>query len=151
MIHFAQLDENNVVSNIVSLSEHQCKDNHGECSEECGILFCKRTIDASSTWIKIVNDQSYGSLCARVGDTYDSDLNIFIRPKPHESWTFDSDINDWVSPLGNPPDLTQQELINRQYYNWDEEAYQNDVSDPKTVGWVLSEAQDVTFVDIYAT
>lgn len=52
---------------------------------------------------------------AGIGFTYDRDNDVFIPPKPFESWTLDQTIWDWVAPVDMPDDAGPDNL-----YDWDE-------------------------------
>ncbi len=72
---------------------------------------------------------------AGIGDTYDATKDVFIKPKPHASWTLDSG-NDWQAPLARPNDCIVKDPENgTKSYTWDESAYQEDNS----TGWTLAE------------
>lgn len=133
MTHFAELDSNNKVIRIISVNEKDCLDNFGEESEEIGIGFCKRIVGANTNWKMSCPNGSFRFRCASRGYTYDEQLNAFIAPQPYPSWTLDPNTTDWVSPLGLAPELTEEEIANKNYYRWDEDAYQED----NTTGWIL--------------
>lgn len=126
MANFAQLDENNVVINVIVVSDDDTSDNNGVESESIGIGFCQRLLGANTNWKKATN--------ASIGDSYNASLNAFVSPKPHASWTLDSGTASWVSPLGAAPTLTDDQIAARSVYTWDESAYQAD----NTEGWVLT-------------
>jgi hypothetical protein len=52
---------------------------------------------------------------AMIGGTYDKEKDIFINPKPWESWVLDENDN-WVSPAGEKP------VKEGFFYSWDEES-----------------------------
>jgi hypothetical protein len=126
MANFAQIDENNVVINIIVVSDDDTSDNNGVESESIGIGFCQKLLGANTNWKKTTN--------ASIGDSYNASLNAFVSPKPHASWTLDSETASWVSPLGAAPTLTDDQIAARSSYFWDESAYQAD----NTTGWVLN-------------
>jgi hypothetical protein len=49
---------------------------------------------------------------ARIGDTYSSEINKFITPKPYESWTLNNISGIWEAPTEKPSD---------GFYSWNEE------------------------------
>jgi len=63
---------------------------------------------------------------AGIGDTYDTDNDVFYKPKPYASWTL-ADTWLWVAPITYPDD--------GNLYDWDEDVYQAD----NTKGWVEDE------------
>ena len=63
---------------------------------------------------------------AGIGDTYDTDNDVFYKPKPYASWTL-ADTWLWVAPIAYPDD--------GNLYDWDEDVYQAD----NTKGWVEDE------------
>jgi len=64
---------------------------------------------------------------AGIGYTYDADNDVFYAPKPYASWTLDTDVWQWVSPLTYPDDA--------KVYIWNENVYQADNSK----GWILDD------------
>ena len=50
MAHFAQLDENNVVINVLVLNNEDCVDEDGNESEAVGIAFCQSIMGADTVW-----------------------------------------------------------------------------------------------------
>jgi len=74
-----------------------------------------------------------------IGYIWNENLNSFISPKPYPSWILNTTTLKWESPIGNPPELTEEQIIRTTSgyalsgYTWDEEAYQAD----NTTGWQL--------------
>lgn len=132
MEHFAQLDENNVVLQVIIVSEDDIKDSSGNVNEEVGIFFCRQLVnDPNSKWKRTSFNHEFRGRFGNVGFTYDESLDVFIAPKPYPSWSFNSQTTDWTSPLGDPPEVP---LESRGEYNyvWNEDLYQSD----NTKGWV---------------
>jgi hypothetical protein len=104
MAHYAFLDENNVVTEvIVGKDENELID--GLAPEEWygnyrGQL-CKRT-----SYNNNIRKQYAG-----VGFTYDETADVFITPKPFPSWSLDENY-DWQAPIAYPAD--------GKNYSWDE-------------------------------
>jgi len=131
MAHFAKLDENNVVTQVIVVNNKEVMDPHtGREDEILGIAFCKKLLGGN--WKQTSYNGNMRTRYAGVGYTYDASLDAFIPPKPYPSWTLDSSIKNWVAPLTQPT-LTDEQTEARSYYDWDEDAYQAD----NTTGWVL--------------
>ena len=143
MTYFARLDNNNIVQQVIVISVDDILDENGVESEDIGINFCRGLIgDADSIWKQSVNPKKLGSGIgttsfrvrhACIGYTYNTDLDAFITPKPFESWLLDNNTADWIAPLEEPT-LTQEQSNNGDFYEWDEDAYQEDNS----TGWILT-------------
>ena len=133
MAHFAQLDENNVVTQVIVVSNDDTSDSNGVEVESIGVAFCQKLLGADTNWKQTSYNNNMRVRYAGIGYSYNAELDAFGAPQPFASWTLDSDTADWVSPLGAAPALTDAEVEARSYYRWDEDAHQAD----DTTGWVL--------------
>lgn len=111
MPNFAQLDKDNKITDIICVADRDCLDNLGNFSEEVGENFCKNLLRTENKWKK-VNEESIGSV-------YDENLDKFIPPKPHSSWTWDTENLKWIPPIPKP-NLTEEEIKSQILYQWDE-------------------------------
>jgi len=134
MAHFAQLDENNVVTQVIVVSNDDTSDSNGVETESIGVAFCQKLLGADTNWKQTSYNGNMRVRYAGIGYSYNEELDAFVPPQPYASWTLDSDTADWVSPLGAAPALTDEQIAARSYYRWDEDAYQAD----NTQGWVLN-------------
>ena len=133
MAHFAQLDENNVVTQVIVVSNDDCTDSNGTETESIGVAFCQKLLGANTNWKQTSYNDNMRVRYAAIGYSYNASLDAFVPPQPYDSWTLDSGTADWVSPLGAAPALTDDQIAANSYYTWDESAYQAD----NTTGWVL--------------
>ena len=133
MAHFAQLDENNVVTQVIVVSNDDCTDSNGTETESIGVAFCQKLLGADTNWKQTSYNDNMRVRYAAIGYSYNASLDAFVPPQPYDSWTLDSGTADWVSPLGAAPALTDDQIAANSYYTWDESAYQAD----NTTGWVL--------------
>ena len=133
MAHFAQLDENNVVTQVIVVSNDDTSDSNGTETESIGVAFCQKLLGADTNWKQTSYNGNMRVRYAGIGYSYNADLDAFVPPQPFASWTLDSGTADWVSPLGAAPALTDEQTEAGSYYRWDEDAYQAD----NTAGWVL--------------
>ena len=141
MAHFAKLDENNIVTQVIVVSNDDCTDPHtGQEDEVLGIAFCKKLLGGN--WKQTSYNNNIRGNYAGIGYKYHSGVatlgvgstDVFLPAQPHASWTISSTAAAWVSPLGDAPTLTDAEIAAGKYYAWDESAYQAD----NTTGWVLT-------------
>jgi len=122
MAHFAQLDENNVVTQVIVVSNEDTCDSNGVEVEEIGIAFCQSLLGADTNWKQTSYNSSMRVRYAGIGFIYNEALDAFIPPQPYASWTLDNEIANWVSPVGPAPELTEEERAACSFYRWNEEA-----------------------------
>jgi len=144
MAHFAQLDENNVVTQVIVVSNDDCSDSNGTESESIGVAFCQKLLGAETNWKQTSYNENMRGNYAGIGYTYMENVatlgvgstDIFIAPQPHASWTVGVATASWYPPAnpGSQPALTDEEREAGKYYVWNESNYQ---SDPATA-WVLT-------------
>jgi len=141
MAHFAKLDENNIVTQVIVVSNDDCIDPHtGEEDEVLGIAFCKKLLGGN--WKQTSYNNNMRGNYAGIGYKFHSGVatlgvgstDVFLPAQPYASWTISTTAAEWVSPLGDAPALTDAEAAAKKYYAWDESAYQADNS----TGWVLT-------------
>jgi hypothetical protein len=133
MAHFACLDENNVVTQVIVVANEDTSDVNGNEVEEIGVAFCKKLLGADTNWKQTSYNNTFRVRYAGISYTYNEELDAFIPPKPWPSFVLNEETADWQSPLGAAPALTEEEIASRSFYRWDEDAYQAD----NTTGWVL--------------
>ena len=110
MAHFAKLDENNVVTQVIVVDNKDITDPHtGQEDEILGIAFCKKLLGGN--WKQTSYNNSMRVRYAGIGYSYNAALDAFVPPQPYASWTLDNDTADWVSPLGAAPALTEADLF----------------------------------------
>jgi hypothetical protein len=108
--NYAKLDENNIIIDVIVIDKDLLKDNDSTISEMFG-----------GQWIELSDEDTPGKI-AGIGFSYDNVNNIFIPPKTFDSWIFNEELANWVSPVPYPKDINSGEV-----YDWDEE----------TVSWVI--------------
>jgi len=80
MAHFAQLDENNVVTQVIVVHNNELVDNGVE-REELGVAFCKSLFGADTRWVQTSYNGNIRGVYAGIGYTYDPDKDEFIAPE----------------------------------------------------------------------
>ena len=143
MAHFAQLDSNNVVTNVIVVGNDDIKNNSGTEVEGIGVAFCQKVV-GGDTWKQTSYNANMRGNYAGIGYTYMSNVatlgvgstDIFIPQKPYNSWSVGVTTANWYPPStpGAAPTLTDAEIAANKYYVWNESNYQ---ADPATA-WVLT-------------
>ena len=109
MAHFAQLNEQNIVTQIIVVANEELLDNGTE-SEAKGIAFCQSLFGGE--WKQTSYNGNIRKNYAGAGYTYDSVRDAFIPPQPYPSWTLVEETCKWIAPVAMP--------TNEKMYNWDE-------------------------------
>ncbi len=102
MAHFAQLDDNNVVINIIVVHNNELLDQDGNEIEQKGIDFCKSLYGQDTKWIKTSYNANFRKNYASSGGTYNKELDAFIAQKPYASWILNTDTCVWEAPIKKP-------------------------------------------------
>jgi len=111
MAHFAQLDENNLVTQVIVVNNNECLLDGVE-NETVGVMFCKSLLGADTRWKQTSYNGNKRKNYAGVGFTFDEQRDAFIPPKPYASWVLSEDTCQWKAPVDMPTD--------GQMYSWDE-------------------------------
>ena len=107
MAHYAFLDENNIVTEVI-VGKNEGED--GKSGEDWEAHYgafrgqvCKKTSYNANI------RKNY----AGIGFKYDADLDAFIPSKPFASWLLNNETAQWEAPTLMPDD--------GKFYRWDEE------------------------------
>ena len=114
MAHYAFLDSNNIVTEVIT----------GKDEGEGGIDWeqhygafrgqpCKRTSYNTRGGVHSSGGTPLRKNCAGIGYTYDATRDAFIPPKPFASWVLNETSCLWEAPTSMPTD-------DKKYY-WDEQ------------------------------
>jgi len=103
MAHYAFLNENNVVTEVIvgkdeTDTTHDWEQYYGAIRGQV----CKRTSYNGNI------RKNY----AGIGCTYDAQRDAFIPPQPYPSWTLNEDTCRWSAPISKPTD--------GKMYKWNE-------------------------------
>tara|TARA_R100001086_G_scaffold67220_1_gene31388 strand:+ start:281 stop:748 length:468 start_codon:yes stop_codon:yes gene_type:complete len=151
MANFAKISEENEVLNVVTLDNKDMLNAEGVEDESVGQAYLQQHNNwPSHLWIQtsyntVKNTHRLGGTPFRgnyagIGHTWDSENQIFWRQKPFPSWTKNLTTADWIAPIGEPTELTEEQKAQNDagthawVYDWDEAAYQAD----NTAGYVLT-------------
>ena len=116
MAHFAQLDDNNIVTQVIVVHNNEVLDETGQESEAKGIAFCQSLFGGN--WKQTSYNANFCKNYAGIGFTYDVSRDAFIPPQPFPSWILDEETCWWSSPVPRP--------IDDKIYTWNEDLLQWD-------------------------
>lgn len=115
MAHFAEIDENNIVTRVLVVADDQ---------EDRGQEFLADDLGLGGTWKKTSYNTvggvhsnggtPYRKNYAGIGFTYDSTKDAFIPPKPFASWDLNEDTCLWEAPTPMP-------VEEGKFFTWDED------------------------------
>jgi hypothetical protein len=111
MAHYAQIDENNIVTQVIVIDNKDTADANGVEKEYIGAAFCERLF--GGTWKQTSYNGNIRKNYAGIGYTYQADIDAFVSPKPYASWTLDANAQ-WQAPTAMPTD--------GKMYSWNEES-----------------------------
>jgi len=117
MAHFAKLDENNVVTQVIVVGNRDTSDANGVEKEHIGAAFCERLL--GGTWKQTSYNGTMRKRYAGIGFTYNEDLDAFVPPKRYPSWVLNNTTADWEAPIPLPDDGKTYDW-NESTGSWDE-------------------------------
>ena len=112
MAHFAKLDENNEVIEVIVISNEMLQDDNGNEVEQLGIDFCESLFGQNTIWKQTSFNGNIRKQYAGIGMLYDETNDVFLTEQPFASWSLDSNF-DWQPPVVYPTD--------HKFYTWNED------------------------------
>ena len=94
MAHFAKIDENNVVIQVVVVDNKDTADASGVEKEHIGAAFLERLL--GGTWKQTSYNGNKRKNYAGMGYTFDAVRDAFIQPKPSDDAVLDEETCQWV-------------------------------------------------------
>ena len=112
MAHYAFLDENNIVTEVITGKEEGNFDWEQQYGSFRGQL-CKRTSFNTIGGVHKLGGTPFRKNYAGIGYSYDKTKDAFIAPKPYSSWILNESTCLWKAPVDYPTD--------GKLYTWNEE------------------------------
>lgn len=113
MAHYAFLDENNVVVNVIpGKDENEDGIDWEEWYSNFSGMSCKRTSLNTMAGIHLKGGVPFRKNYAVIGGIYSTEKDAFISKKPFESWLLNEATCCWEAPIPVPDD--------GKPYRWDE-------------------------------
>lgn len=95
MSHFAKIDSNNIVTEVIVAEQD---------------FINSGVVGDSFLWVQTSYNSNFRKNFAKIGDTWDATKNAFISPKPYPSWTLNETTCQWEAPSVAP----------EAHYKWNE-------------------------------
>ena len=133
MAHFAKINDNNEVLTVLVVNNENILDSNGDESESIGQQYLETHNNwPANKWIQTSyntsqnthksgdNSKAFRGNYAGIGFTWDSENNIFWPPKPYNSWVKNLTNAISQSPIGDVPELTedQKSQNNAETHDW---------------------------------
>ena len=105
MAHYAFLDENNIVTEVI-VGKHEGEDgvdweaHYGAFRGQT----CRRTSYNTQGGIHLLGGTPFRKNYAGISYSYDAARDAFIPPRPYASWTLDEVTCQWQPPVAYPTD-----------------------------------------------
>jgi len=96
MAHFARIDENNIVQEVLVVDNSL---------EHTGEDYLANVLGFGGKWIQTSYNGNIRKQYAGAGYYYDETKDIFISPQPYPSWQLDEN-NDWKAPVERADELS---------------------------------------------
>jgi len=150
MAHFAKLGSNGKVIQVLTLDNKDMLNADGVEDETVGQNYLERHNNwPAQMWIQTSyntfnnqhnsgdNSKAFRGNYAGIGYTWDEDDEIFWPKKPFASWLKDMETATWKSPIGDAPELTEEQKSQNDAathawnYVWNEDNTTWDLTDSK--------------------
>ena len=103
MSHFAKIDKDNIVTEVIVAEQD---------------FINSGAVGDSFLWVQTSYNNNFRKHYAGIGYTYDKVNDVFIKPQSHASWTLDASF-DWQPPTPMPDD-GKRYVWNEATTTWDE-------------------------------
>ena len=115
MAHFAELNQDNIVLQVIVVGNDSINNLQFPESEPVGIAFCQSLLGPDTRWAQTSYNANFRYNYAGIGYTFDPTPlpnGAFIAPKPYPSWLLSTNTFQWEAPVPYPND--------GGVYEWDE-------------------------------
>jgi len=150
MAHFAKLGSNSKVIQVLTLNNGDMLNADGVEDESVGQQYLERHNNwPAQMWIQTSYNtrsgkhydnktrelsanqaKAFRGNYAGIGYVWDEDNNIFYPKTPYASWVLNTTDARWHSPIGDEPDLTDEEREAGTRYVWNEDGQSWDKTTP---------------------
>lgn len=117
MAHFAKLDTDYIVTEVIVVNNSELLDEFGIEQEVIGREFCKKLF--GGMWVQTSYNRSFRKNFAGIGFKFDTSRNAFIPPQPFASWILNENTCNWEAPIPYPTDGKKYQW-NESTVEWEE-------------------------------
>ena len=103
MAHFAKINEENIIQQVIVVNNSDCGGLEFPESESIGQSFIN-SIGLTGTWKQTSYNSNFRKNYAGIGYSFDESRDAFIPEKPYQSWVLNEDTCTWGSPIPMPTD-----------------------------------------------
>lgn len=117
MAHFAKLDENDIVIEILAVKNQEILDDAGQEQEQLGIDYLYAHT-GHLNWKQVSYNQRIRKFYPSLGFVYNSELDAFHQAKPTgcDDWILDTEKLIWIPPVPRPgPEHEWDDLTSAWY------------------------------------
>lgn len=115
MAHFAKI-EDGIVTNVIVINNDIINNLDFPESESVGQDFITE-LGLDGVWKQTSYNGNFRANYAGIGHLYDEIKDVFIHPKPFESWLLDEDTYQWYAPTQMP---IVEDNPSQNHYVWNE-------------------------------
>ena len=112
MAHWAELDENNIVTRVLVGSNEDPDEGYQWLIDNLGGTWVKTSYNTQGG-VHTLGGTPLRKNYAGIGYSYDETRDAFIPPKPFASWNLNEDTCLWEAPVAYPSD--------GEMYTWNED------------------------------
>lgn len=127
MAHFARIDENGIVIDMLVVSDSDTVDENGVEKQEIGQAYLHNAFGGS--WIQYSYNGRIRKQLPAIGYKYDAENDVFVAPRPYRQWELNEHF-DWEPPVPMP------EPIDGYHWHWEEKgdgAWESHLNDTETL------------------
>ena len=113
MAHFARIDENNIVQEVLVVNNDVITINGVE-SEQAGIDFLVELFGTTG-WLQCSYNNKFRKNFPGIGMTYNKAKDAFIAHQPYKDWILDEETCTWKPPFDYPNDGNEYQWMPEEH------------------------------------
>ena len=120
MAHFAKINAQNTVLDVVVINNSDINNLPFPQSEPVGIAFCRSLFGEDTNWLQTSYNGNFRRQYAALEGFYYPPLDVFVGPRPYPSWSFQTSDATWQAPVPMPSVPANYIAVwNEDYLEWD--------------------------------